>query len=171
LLAIATMALVLNSMHKYFNNSRLLVAPTGHKGPYAQGAVLASPSNNGGAPSLALDKGRRPLRPFIEPDLTVLAKDSVVVSAKASSSVFAQVAVSIGGSKKKNHPDGNKTWKPEWSVEFLWAKPQFDDKRDVSCVRCYICLEVRERPMLIKKKRDNLLKHSGSRRTKSQVTT
>jgi hypothetical protein len=149
------MAPPLNSMHRYFTGRRLLTGPWGNEGPYGP-----PPPNNGGSSS-----GRRQ-QPFIESELSVLG-----ALAEVSAEVSAQVSVDVRfGGKRKCRFEGNKSWKPEWSVDFPWAEPQFNEHGEVVSVNCYVCSEIRERPMLIKNKRDNLLKHSGSRRAKSRFT-
>jgi hypothetical protein len=77
-----------------------------------------------------------------------------------------EVGQSSGGKTRKSR--SNKGWRAEWSADFPWAEPQHDENGNVSCVNCAICAEIKKRPVLIKNKRDNLMKHSGNRRAKSR---
>jgi hypothetical protein len=151
----------LNNMFKYFTGSRLLTAPSGNAGPYAQGAS----SSNGAGPSSSaiarVDKGKRP---FVVPNLTVLAE----VSANQEVTVRDGGGEGSGGKIRKSRQEGKKCWKSQWSGDFPWAEPQPDENGNVSSVNCAICSEIRGRPVLIKNKRDNLMKHAGYRRARSR---
>jgi hypothetical protein len=148
-----------NMMFKYFTGSRLITAPTGNAGPYG-----ASSSGTGQSSAAAA-------RPFTVPNLTVLAEVSAQVEVQVGAAGGSPGASSSGGSGGKarsSRHEGNKSWKSEWSAVFPWAEPQFDERGDVSCVSCAICSGVRGRPVLIKNKRDNLMKHAGSRRARAR---
>jgi hypothetical protein len=146
-----------NSVMKYFSTSRRVAARSRGNGGALSSAAAPSPVQTALTAEIvpAAAQVAAPSS-LVVPDFTVLADSRGRGAAEGSSR------------KRNSRKSGNKTWKAEYSSAFPWAEPQFDACGLVMYVKCAVCSEINDRPLLIKNKRDNLMKHCGNRRARTR---